>query len=42
MERKIGIMGLWHLGCVMTAGLVECNNQIIAFDMRADRIVNLI
>lgn len=42
MERKIGIMGLWHLGCVMTAGLVECNNQIIAFDMRADRIENLI
>ena len=26
----------------MTAGLVECNNQIIAFDMRADRIENLI
>ena len=41
MKKKIGVMGLWHLGCTITAGLTAQNNLVIGFDRESERIEKL-
>ena len=42
MENKtIGILGLWHLGCVMASCLAKSGIKIIAYDFDKKRISNL-
>lgn len=31
-RRRIGVLGLWHLGSVITAGLAACGYEVIAVD----------
>lgn len=39
--KKIGIFGLWHLGCVLTAAWSKLGNQVIGFDYNPETIKNL-
>ena len=39
--KKIGVFGLWHLGCVLTAAWSKLGNQVIGFDYDIENIENL-
>lgn len=39
MEYTIGVIGLWHLGSVYSAGLAQLGHQVIGFDIN-DTITN--
>ena len=39
--KKIGVFGLWHLGCVLTAAWSKLGNQVIGFDYNVININNL-
>lgn len=41
MKKKIGIIGLWHLGCVISASWAKLGNEVIGFDYDESRIKNL-
>ena len=38
---KVGVIGLWHLGCVTAACLAKLDHTVIAYDEDADRIAEL-
>lgn len=38
---KIGILGLWHLGCTLAASWSELHNEVIGFDYNIDIVNNL-
>ena len=40
-EKKIGIIGLWHLGCVLSAAWSKKNHIVSGFDHNKDRVGNL-
>ena len=40
-EKKIGIIGLWHLGCVLAAAWSKKNYIVSGFDHNKDRVENL-
>ena len=39
--EKIGIVGLWHLGCVLTSVWSKLGNKVIGFDFENEKIINL-
>jgi UDPglucose 6-dehydrogenase len=39
--KKIGVFGLWHLGCVLTAAWSKLGNQVIGYDYDTKNIDNL-
>ena len=41
MKKKIGIIGMWHLGCVLSAVWSKLGNRVYGFDYDSDRINNL-
>lgn len=41
MEKVIGIVGLWHLGCVLTAAWSKLGNRVLGFDYDGSRIEKL-
>jgi len=41
MNKKIGIIGLWHLGCVVSVSWAKLGYQVIGFDYDEPRIKNL-
>lgn len=38
---KIGVVGLWHLGCVITASWLKLGNKVVGVDFDADAIRSL-
>jgi len=38
MNKTIGVVGLWHLGCVLSAAWAKLGNQVIGFDYDGDRV----
>ena len=38
---RVGVAGLWHLGCVTAACLADAGHDVIAFDPNADRVAQL-
>lgn len=38
---KIGILGLWHLGCTLAVSWSELHNEVIGFDYNIDIVNNL-
>jgi len=38
MKHTIGVVGLWHLGCVLCASWSKLGNKVIGFDPEAPRI----
>ena len=38
---KIGVFGLWHLGCVIAASWSKIGNQVIGYDYDDENINNL-
>jgi UDPglucose 6-dehydrogenase len=41
MQKTIGVIGLWHLGCVLSASWYKLGNRVVGFDYDAARIQNL-
>jgi UDPglucose 6-dehydrogenase len=41
MRERIGIVGLWHLGCVLSASWAELGHTVVGFDYDKDRIAGL-
>jgi UDPglucose 6-dehydrogenase len=41
MKKNIGIIGLWHLGCVLCAAWSKLGNYLIGFDYDDARVENL-
>lgn len=41
MEHKIGVIGLWHLGCVISASWVKLGYSVIGFDYDFERVRKL-
>ncbi|MCX6576601.1 MAG: nucleotide sugar dehydrogenase [Candidatus Aminicenantes bacterium] len=41
MEKTIGIIGLWHLGCVLCAAWCKLGHTVVGFDDDTFRIENL-
>lgn len=41
MGKTIGVVGLWHLGCVLTAAWSRLGNTVIGFDYDAIRVEKL-
>lgn len=41
MEYKIGVVGLWHLGCVISVSWSKLGFNTIGFDYDRDRVENL-
>lgn len=41
MEKTIGIIGLWHLGCVLCAAWCKLGHTVVGFDDDTSRIENL-
>jgi len=41
MKKVIGILGLWHLGCVLTAAWSKLGNRVLGFDYDGSRIEKL-
>lgn len=40
-KKTIGVIGLWHLGCVISSCLADVGHQVVAYDSAKDRIDNL-
>ena len=40
--KKIGVIGLWHLGSVLCASWAKLGFEVIGFDYNEDRVNNLI
>lgn len=41
MQKTIGVVGLWHLGCVIATSWAKLGNKVIGFDYDANRVSNL-
>jgi UDPglucose 6-dehydrogenase len=41
MKRQIGVLGLWHLGCVITASWAKLGCEVVAIDFDEERIEKL-
>lgn len=41
MQKNLGIVGLWHLGCVLAASWSQLNQKVYGFDYDGRRIENL-
>ena len=41
MKSKIGVVGLWHLGCVISASWAKLGCEVIAIDFDEERVGNL-
>ena len=41
MKSKIGVIGLWHLGCVISVSWTKKGHKVIGFDYDLDRVQNL-
>lgn len=41
MNEKIGVIGLWHLGCVISASWVKMGHSVVGFDYDEDRVNKL-
>ena len=42
MQKTIGVVGLWHLGCVIATTWAKLGNKVIGFDYETLRVDNLI
>jgi len=40
-KRNIGVVGLWHLGCVLCASWAKLGHRVVGIDFRSDLIGNL-
>jgi UDPglucose 6-dehydrogenase len=40
-KKKIAVIGLWHLGCVISSCLADIGHQVIAYDSDENRIEQL-
>lgn len=40
-KKTIGVIGLWHLGCVLSSCLARSGHQVVAFDLDQERIAKL-
>ena len=40
-KKTIGVIGLWHLGSVISSCLADIGHQVVAYDSEKDRIDNL-
>ncbi|MGA7159804.1 MAG: nucleotide sugar dehydrogenase [Bacteroidota bacterium] len=38
---KIGVVGLWHLGCIIATSWAKLGNEVIGFDYDENRVKNL-
>jgi len=41
MKKTIGVIGLWHLGCVLCASWSKLGNKVVGFDYDSSRIEGL-
>ena len=41
MKKTIGVIGLWHLGCVLCASWSKLGNKVVGFDYESSRIDGL-
>lgn len=41
MKKTIGVVGLWHLGCVICASWSKLGNKVIGFDYDSSRVEKL-
>ena len=41
MKPTIGVIGLWHLGCVISAVWSKLGNRVTGFDYDTTRVKNL-
>ena len=41
MKKTIGVIGLWHLGCVLCASWSKLGNKVLGFDYESSRIDDL-
>ncbi|MBI3985808.1 MAG: UDP-glucose/GDP-mannose dehydrogenase family protein [Lentisphaerae bacterium] len=41
MQKKIGVVGLWHLGCVLCAAWRRMGHSVVGFDHQPDRVARL-
>jgi len=41
MKKTIGVIGLWHLGCVLCAAWYRLGNKVIGFDYDKERVDRL-
>jgi len=41
MKKTVGVVGLWHLGCVLCASWSKLGNKVIGFDYDAQRVNSL-
>lgn len=41
MKKTIGVIGLWHLGCVLCASWSKLGNRVVGFDYDAVRVEGL-
>lgn len=41
MKKTIGVIGLWHLGCVLCASWSKLGNKVLGFDYDAARVEGL-
>ncbi|MBU1101987.1 MAG: nucleotide sugar dehydrogenase [Bacteroidetes bacterium] len=41
MDTKIGVIGLWHLGCVISSSWAKLGYEVVGFDYDEDRISKL-
>ena len=41
MNKKIGVVGLWHLGCIIAASWSKLGYNVKGFDYDEERINNL-
>ncbi len=41
MDMTVGVIGLWHLGCVLSAAWFKLGQTVIGFDHDVARVENL-
>jgi len=41
MKKEIGVVGLWHLGCILCASWSKLGNKVIGFDYDTSRVKKL-
>lgn len=41
MNSKIGVIGLWHLGCVISVSWMKLGYEVVGFDYENSRVKNL-